>query len=449
MKRLKNQTLSNQGFTLIELLVAMTVFIVVLVIASEAFNRIITQSAKLSRMEETNIEGVIGLEMMRHDLEQMGFGLPWGWVERDETVSEGPRLASSTITYRESNNEFGQYLNDAVLDNPNTMPTPNPNPNGVPRAFAGLSPLGNFNSAYFSVKGTTAGRTKPSQRWNYIPFLNFSASTRVSRPVPFASNNLEEGDEVVVINSSPNYPEFDRHLVVNPANSAIFSIPFDTTDIGIDYLPTSSSSTYMLYGLHTSTDTRMPFNRVDFFIDNNSVPTFCAQGAGVLYRANVIHGSSTGGGYGTANTNKIPLLDCVADMQVVLGWDTSLTTPQAGSVDSYSSLPATFNGAVSATNSAASIIQQWLIDPKMLREHLKIIKVYILAQEGRRDSSYNAPKNPLIDVGDQRNIEVGDQIADGGLSPKKIYTLSAEQKKYRWKLYRIVVRPRNLFSNSY
>ena len=44
-----------------------------------AFNTIITNSSKSSKIEESNIEGMIGLEMMRHDLEQMGFGLPWGF----------------------------------------------------------------------------------------------------------------------------------------------------------------------------------------------------------------------------------------------------------------------------------------------------------------------------------------------------------------------------------
>lgn len=445
MKRSKGQILSNKGFTLIELLIAMMVFIIVLVIASEAFNKIITQSAKFSKMEETNIEGVIGLEMMRHDLEQMGFGLPWGWVSRDTSVTEGPQLVNSGFKYAESTDTFGQDLNDA--------------PNNVPRAFVGLAPKGNFTAAYFGVKGTTAGRSKASQRWTYIPYMNYSAvGFRESRPVSFASNNPDASspyDKVIIINSSPNHSEFDRQLVVEPGSSntsstiSSFAINYrNDGNIVADYLPTSSGSTYLVYGLldkGTTQDPRMPFNRTDFFIDNNNVPTFCAPGTGVLYKASVIHGSSTGGGY-----DKMPLLDCVADMQVVLGWDISTSNPQAGSISAYSSLPAVNGGAVSvATTSAAdptaiplasSNIQTWLADPKGLREHLKIVKVYILAQEGKRDPSYSASMT---------TIEVGDQVSNGGLSPKSTYTLSEAQKQYRWKLYRIVTRPRNLFSNSY
>ena len=68
--------LTNKGFTLIELVVVMAVFVVIIMITGDAFNTILKQTNKLSKSEESNIEGVIGLEMMRHDLEQAGFGLP-------------------------------------------------------------------------------------------------------------------------------------------------------------------------------------------------------------------------------------------------------------------------------------------------------------------------------------------------------------------------------------
>ena len=66
--------------------------------------------------------------------------------------------------------------------------------------------------------------------------------------------------------------------------------------------------------------------------------------------------------------------------------------------------------------------------------------MYILAQEGKKDTSYTVPSPTIV---------VGDQLADGGLSPEKQYTLTGDQLHYRWKLYRIVVRPKNLFSNTY
>ena len=71
----KNGRTRNSGYTLIELLIVMVIFIVVIIISSSAFNTALTQTKKVSKSEESNIEGVIGLEMFRHDLEQAGFGL--------------------------------------------------------------------------------------------------------------------------------------------------------------------------------------------------------------------------------------------------------------------------------------------------------------------------------------------------------------------------------------
>jgi prepilin-type N-terminal cleavage/methylation domain-containing protein len=434
----------SRGFTLIEMVVAIGLFSLTLMIASLGFQRVIAGSNKYSKMEQSNISGVVGLEIMRHDLEQVGFGLPWGWVTLN--ASSDPPLVPSGLNYSEATDPFGSTLNDA--------------PNGVPRAFVGLSQTGALSTAYFSVKGTTAGRSlagpsnapgsMASQYWTYILYQNYSASVRQSRPVKFASNNPSLNDRVLVINSSPNTPSIDRMLVVGPGNSnlAATSPPSFYTSFKPDgstdpnFLPANPNSVYLVYDLLGNGDKttagvtidtpRMPFNRADFFVDNSNVPPRCAPGSGTLYKATVNHGS-TGGDY-----DKIPLLDCVAGMEVVLGWDTSTTVPLTGSVGDYSYLPTTAGGAVSATGSSAAAVQGWLSDPQGLREHLKLIKVYILAQDGPKDTGYTAPAT----------IEVGDQIADGGLSPKNVKTLTTAQRQYRWKLYRIVVRPKNLVSNS-
>jgi hypothetical protein len=130
-------------------------------------------------------------------------------------------------------------------------------------------------------------------------------------------------------------------------------------------------------------------------------------------------------------------------MQIVLGWDIS-DGGNAGEVNGYSTLPKKSDGSLSATPADASVaIQGWMKSAKGLREHLKVIKVYILAQEGKLDRTYTAPST---------SIRVGPSASDlqenNGLSPVKIYTLTEPQTHYRWKLYRIVVRPKNLYSNQ-
>jgi prepilin-type N-terminal cleavage/methylation domain-containing protein len=410
---------NTKGFTLVEVIVVMAVFLAIIMIAAGSFNTIMTQSSKYSKSEESNIEGIIGLEVMRHDLEQMGFGLPWGWSKL-----ESGTLVDSTIDYDEATNASAATMNDA--------------PSNVPRAFAAVDAFGNYSTDYLAVKGSTVGRTQTSQRWTYIPFQNYSALPWESRPVSFPGNNPKPGDKIMLVNSNFNDLDGskDRRLIVEPGDPEIFYLNFNNTGgIATQYLPPDDQQTYMVYGIDGTTNPRMPFNRADFFIkipagnaSEGSLPPFCAPRTGVLYKATINHGN---GAY-----NYIPLLDCVADMQVVLGWDTS-DGGKSGAVDAYSSLPSSA-GTVTAAGASAASIQGWLLDSKSLREHLKMVKVYILAQEGKRDPGYTSPVSSYV---------VGNAIL-GETSLTRQYNLAPSQMQYRWKLYQLIVRPKNLVSNQ-
>lgn len=448
MRVFSNYT-SRKGFTLIETIVAMTVFLVVLAIAGQAFNLIVSKASQYSKMEESNIEGVVGLEVMRHDIEQAGFGLPWGFSYRQ--TSPELALVAGAITYNESVDTAGANLNDSAGG---TASAGNP-----PRAFTGLGALGAFSSDYIGIKASNVSRDKAAQRWSYIPYHNYSGSTgRESRPVNFATHNLQAGDKVIMVGYDFIYKDnevasnyatvgtsgsdnFNHRLIVDPANNSFFSVGYSTTGGIVDnYLPIKDQQTYMVYGIDSSTTPRMPFNRADFFIKipsgnaatgDGSLPPYCAPSTGVLYKATVNHSD---GKY-----NYLPLLDCVADMQIVLGWTTKPVSDFNRPIDAYSTLPTTVGGAVSATNGAADSIKLWLTNAKDLREHLKVVKVYILAQEGKKDLNYTAPSSILV----------GDITANDGLA-QKIFTPSSspDQQHYRWKLYRIVTTPKNFVANQ-
>lgn len=424
---------TQAGFTLIELVVTMTVFIIIMIIASNAFNKIVTQTSRYSKMEESNIEGNIGLEIMRHDLEQIGFGLPWGWSYADppagatlplKLISDTDPATPATISYSESSDSIGSLLNDS--------------PSDVPRAIASSDVLGNFTSAYIALKGSGFGRSKASQRWTKIPFHNYSANPRESRPV-IAANSPLKSDKVIMITTHFNDANLDHRLIVDPVDNKIFHQSFNETLMSSNFLPIDDLQTFMVYGIDDGTTVRMPFNRSDYFIKipsgvtstgDGTLPSFCAPRTGILYKATVNHAD---GKY-----NYIPLLDCAADMQVVLGWDTSVGG-SAGAVNVYSSTPKLDGTVVSSDSALAGDIQGYLTNAKSIREHLKVVKVYILAQEGKVDPSYSSPVS---------SIEIGDRVAHG-LYPTKTYSLSAAQKHYRWKLYRIVARPKNLSSNQH
>ena len=150
----------------------------------------------------------------------------------------------------------------------------------------------------------------------------------------------------------------------------------------------------------------MPFNRADYYVSRPAnISPACAPSTGVLYKA--VANQTTG-------YTEMPLLDCVADMQVVYG------IGPVGSPDvnlHQSTLPGTGTA-------------------KDIREQLKEIRLYILAHEGRKDSSFKYPDEE-IEVGEDfgaglkgRVFNLDDLIGDGW-------------RNYRWKVYTIVARPKN------
>ena len=397
----------SSGFTLVELIVVMAVFMTVLIISAQAFNNILSNSSRLTRSEESNIEGIIGLEVMRHDLEQMGFGLPWGF--------------SGSIDYKEAT-QSDESMNDK--------------PDGVPRAFVGYY---NYSSAIIGVKASSVGTEKAAQRWSYIPFMNYSAATKESRPVNLGATSPQPGDRVIALKTS-----FNNHTTASLRMSGSNSFYFNYNTTGYihdDFLPANDQETNFVYAL-SNDKILMPFNRADFFVSTSAgaVPGFCAPGTGVLYKATVKNTETGGGGY-----IYIPLVDCVASMQVVLGWSSNAGMDVVqDSVSTYTSLPFLGNTKIEVKGSGAgtplsgSDILDWFNnkDAKRIREQLKVVKVYILAQEGKRDSSYTFPQNKII---------IGN---DDEKSLTREYTLTDEQRHYRWKLYRLIVKPKNLVSNQ-
>src|SRR5450631_1936243 len=105
---------TNKGFTLVEMIVVMLIFVIVIVLTGDAFNRIVSQSLKLTTTAESNIAGVVGLELMRVDLESAGYGLPWSFSE--------------PIIYNEATAVIGVPLNDNLGTYPdqaqNAVPRP-------------------------------------------------------------------------------------------------------------------------------------------------------------------------------------------------------------------------------------------------------------------------------------------------------------------------------------
>ena len=90
-RRQKSEVSSQKsvaGFTMVELMVTMVVFVLAISAASQIFTKLLTQFKQQSKIAETNIEGIVGLDLLRQDIKHAGLGLPWnvtgvaGWGVR-------------------------------------------------------------------------------------------------------------------------------------------------------------------------------------------------------------------------------------------------------------------------------------------------------------------------------------------------------------------------------
>jgi prepilin-type N-terminal cleavage/methylation domain-containing protein len=423
---------NQQGFTLIELIVVMAVFIVVIMITGDAFKTVLSQTSKIFRSEESNIEGVVGLEMLRHDLQQVGFGL---YTENFSAGYVGEASVVPASTYNET----------SMTVPPRAIVTGNNIPAGTQdtASESGNDYTLSLLSDYIAIKATSASRNAAAQKWTY---LNFAAGSVSPNIWPSASENLASGsDKVVLLKRTLSATANKVSLIPDPSGSGSNSFYFSYSDVAFHNY-SSNVSSYVLYGLDGGSTLRMPFNRSDYFVARPStatkMPSVCATNTGELYKT-VVNQSN-------GKLTYYPVLDCVADMQVVLGWDlrNGSAVGTDGLIDTWSNADGTAVTSSNTTGTASTTdVQAALADPAQIRTNLKMIKVYVLAQNGRKDPGYIF-KNPsaVVDGVTNDQIVVGDS---GEKSLTRVYDIAAAGwSNYRWKLYRVVVRPKNLQSNQ-
>jgi prepilin-type N-terminal cleavage/methylation domain-containing protein len=362
----------NAAFTLIELMIAMAIVMLVLYAAINFFIVSVRQYKVQTKITETNVEGILGLELFRQDLENLGYGLPW----------------NNLGNYTEKTGN-GSALNDG---------------NGIaPRAVVSINGGGGItvnNSDYLVIKSARVGMSDAAGKWTT---LTQAGAKRQWTPL---SENLANTDYVIVL--AVGSTDANRRSLVNPTS------PYTTYGAvsSAAFLPVDPYSANIVYGIDNVIPVR-PFNRAEYYIDSSAVPQRCAPNTGVLVKAVVAHDSP-----GSTPT-LLPLLDCVADMQVVYGMDTN----GDGVVDN------TYSDDISVGMTAADI-----------RAQLVEVRVHILAQEGERDDSYAYPYD---------NVTVGSGGAGRAFNFTSFgFTSSGNVmnnfKHYRWKVYNIVVKPKNL-----
>ena len=362
------------GFSLIELLIVVTLLAIVVVMSSDTFTIAIKQSGQQTKIVEAQVEGIIGLELLRFDIEHAGYGLPWAF--------------QNTINYNEASTSPATNYNDSSAN--------------VPRAIVFGNDVGFNLSDYLVIKSTAASTNSATQKWTYIVTGSQPKKWSYDGTTYPATINLENGNKVIVIK-----PRVDSTSVPTLVmDGSDFTCTFHSTNFPSEFAPSAPAERFMIYGMTDSasvTTLRMPFNRTDYYIKRPAdIPTHCAPGTGILYKGIVNHGDGA--------LTELPVIDCVADMQVIFRLDTN----GDGVIDSQ------------VNNLSASTAQQ-------IREQIKEVRVYILAQEGQRDTGYSH-STQIVTMGEYglgRNFDLATYIGTGW-------------NRYRWKTYTLTVQPKDL-----
>lgn len=363
----------QSGFTMLELIIVMAIFMLVIISASQMFVSLLTEFKQQGKIAITNIEGILGLEMMRRDIEHAGYGLPWDGITAYSEISAGANAVAAA-------------LNDAS--------------SSAPRAVLSGDNTGWNGTDHLAIKATNVAMSNTCEKWTLLD------KSDVYTTWTSTLDNLKiNQDRVIVISQGPT----SRTLV--PVAGG-FATTFTAANLA--NVDDNRSDTSIVYGIDPNTDPKMPFNRADYYVAvpaaASDMPTHCAAGTGLLYKA-----------VASQDPNKafepvVPILDCVADMQVV------------------------FRRDMNADGTAEDIAENITVaTADQIRTQVREVRVYILAQEGQRDRSYTHPTQV---------VRVGETIASGGIgNVGRDFDLDAnvtEWQHYRWKLYTLVVKPVNL-----
>ncbi|MEW6364252.1 MAG: hypothetical protein AB1714_06390 [Acidobacteriota bacterium] len=387
---------AERGFSLVEVLISTLLLLGVLAAVGALMIPLLRRTKIEAGVAQSQMENLVGLELMRQDLMHAGHGLPW---------------ELGGINYTEATEALPSGLNDA---------TTNP-----PRGLGKLDNVGFHNSDYLAAKASNVGVDEVSQKVTFIQQGDAAPHTWGTSELDFVGT-----DRVVQMRLVD--PSTGRPMILVPSGSNPFQV---YGSVAAPPATGFADEVQYIFGISGTTDPRMPFNRADYFISTNNVPTRCAAGTGVLVKAVIDHATGNRIGY-------YSILDCVADFQIALGVDTTATPD--GSIDCLTNDLST---VLPAADLAASVIAQ------TLRERLLEVRVYVLSQDGDHDSLLNFDNFDVLPstmrVGETNPTPpTGCDCTGGGTDSTlgQTYNLSAitNYQQYRWRVHRMVVNPQNL-----
>ncbi len=346
----------RKGFTLVEVMISLVILALVMSAVSTFFLGSIRQFKVQSRIAQSGMDSLIGIELLRKDVEHAGYGIPWNNIPNYQDAASG-----------------------IVADD-----------NVAPRGIVSVNGGGLNGSDYLVVKAANVGTSDACKKWTTLQAGDVKRSWIT---VPAGAENLEDTDRVIVL--APGSTGTNWRSLVVPAG---WSTTFNNTGA---FAPGIASDTRVIYGIDDGAGLRMPFNRADYFVSTASVPQRCAPNTGVLVKSVVKHSD---GALDTA----LPLLDCVASIQVQYDLDT----------DGDGVINVSAENDISAYNA------------QQVRDRVKQIRISLLAHEGEYDQKYTH----FVDTINVGNVSV--DLNDGAFLSKGL--------NYRWKVYTLSVTPQDL-----
>ncbi len=265
----------------------------------------------------------------------------------------------------------------------------------------------NSNSApdELLIMGTPLGLDYVASRaWSYM-----TASTPTFRAWGDAREDLEIDDRVIIIS-----PDTKQLLSETVGGSEEWLFEYNGDGLPLTTIPSGAAYSNhdvgtILYGLYpddgsANDASANPYYTSRYYLGDvgDPKPASCAPGTRNLFRVESVTTETPPG------NNNQPLLSCVLDFQVAVDLDMDEN-------DFWES----DNGGVTAAG----------LDLKDMNDFLKRIKVYLLVQNGRYDPDYTYPL---------ATVRVGEDTTIG-----RAVTLTAAQRKYRWKMVTLNVTPRN------
>ncbi|WP_025270378.1 PilW family protein [Hippea sp. KM1] len=290
--------MNRKGITLIELLVVLAILGIVLAMIYRSYIVVLKSQIQQSGIAQSNINNLIGLEMLRKDIEMAGFGLPW----------------NISVSYNEADYD-SKYTPD-----PHDL---NAEDSSKPEAFSFANNAGPDNSDVLVIRSSVAALNKYTEHWGYV------------------YENLSDEVYYKALGGDGNIDDI-YFAVVKPENMEFLKYVTDS-DFGTTCKP--GGNIYLFFGIDDN-NPRMPFNRVDYYLKRptDGMPKRCAPNTYELYRATIRQSDG--------KRNEQPIMDCVVKFQVKFGLDNN----SDGSIDDWSDAP--YDNSVANSDISKEIREQ-------------------------------------------------------------------------------------------